>query len=283
VSTAPKLLVSGATGNVGGELLKLLRASHADVRVIARDRTRATFPAGTDVAVGDLDDPKSLGAAAEGVQAAFLLGGRRDMPGLLAELEGAGVEHVVVLTSRSVIGGVRGNAIVDMWSTTEDAVRASGMSWTLLRPSGFMSNALRWRSQLASGDVVRATFANAAIAAIDPLDIAAVAAIALTDRDHASRALELSGPSPLLPAAQVAILARALGRPLRFEAITGEDALVELGRNFSPAFAEAQIRFFDRGEFDDARVVSTVRELLGRPPGTFEQWATANARAFRHD
>ena len=279
MSGTGKLLLMGATGTVGGELFRQLRHAGADVRAAVRGRDHG-LPAGADVVTADFDRPGTIAAAATGVRGAFLIGGRRDMSGLLAALGTAGVEHVVVLTSRSVIGRVPGNAIADMWAASEDAVRASGLAWTILQPSGFMSNALRWLPQLRAGDVVRGPFGDAAIAAIDPADLAAVAAVALTDRSYASRHLELSGPDALRPAEQLAILGRALGRALRFNALTGDAATAELAGVFPPPFVEAQQRFFDRGEFDDARVVPTVAEVLGRPARTFEQWAAAHASAF---
>lgn len=278
--TAP-VLVTGATGNVGGALVRQLVAAGVPVRAVMRDRTRAALPAGADAAVADLDRPDTIAAAAAGARAAFVLGGRRDMPGVFAALAGAGVEQVVLLSSRSVIGGVAGNAIVDMWAATEAAARASNLRWTILRPSGFMSNALRWRPQLAAGDTVRAVFAEVPIAAIDPADIAAVAAAALADPDrHASQALELSGPAPLLPAEQLAILGRVLGRRLHLESVTGDAARAELAEAFPPPFVEAQLRFFADGEFDDARVVATVADATGRPPHTFADWAADHATEF---
>ena len=86
-----------------------------------------------------------------------------------------------------MVGGDPSNAIVRMWMTSEEAVSSSGVAWTLLRPSGFASNALRWLPQLRNGDLVRAPFANAPIASIDPHDIAAVAAVTLTTPGHESR------------------------------------------------------------------------------------------------
>jgi uncharacterized protein YbjT (DUF2867 family) len=276
--TGDKLLVTGATGNVGGALLRQLQRAGANVRAVVRDRSRLTGDA--DVAVADLGDPASLTRAATGVRAAFVLAGGHDVASVLTALRSAGVEHVVVLTSRSVIGRVPGNAIADMWATAEAAVTGSGLGFTVLRPSGFASNALRWLPQLRAGDAVRTPFADAPIAVIDPADIAAVAARALVDRSLASQHLELSGPAPQRPAEQLAILGGLLGRDLRLIPLTGDASRADLAATFPPAFVDAQLRFFDGGEFDDSRVVSTVSDLLGRPARTFAEWATANAAAF---
>jgi uncharacterized protein YbjT (DUF2867 family) len=129
--SAGTLLVMGATGNLGGALFRQLRDAGADVRAAVRDRRGA--PA--DAVVADFDRPDTVAAAAAGVRAAFVLGGRRDMPGLCAALATAGVERVVLLTSRSVIGRVPGNAIADMWAASEAALRASPLGWTILQPS----------------------------------------------------------------------------------------------------------------------------------------------------
>jgi uncharacterized protein YbjT (DUF2867 family) len=117
------------------------------------------------------------------------------------------------------------------------------------------------------------------IAAIDPADIAAVAAVALTD--GAAPELELSGPEALRPADQVAILADVLGRELRYEPQSDDDARSELLAAGTPApIVDALFRFFSEGEYDDSRVVDTVRALTGRAPGRFADWARAHAGAF---
>jgi len=156
------------------------------------------------------------------------------------------------------------------------------VAWTVLRPSGFMSNALRWLPQLRAGDVVRAPFGDAAIAAIDPRDIAAVAARVLTaGAAHAGRSYPLTGPRAWLPRDQIAVLASVLGRPLRFEPQPDAEARADLARSFPPGFVDALFRFFVGGEFDDASVLPTVNQLLGRPPHSFEHWARDHAAAFR--
>lgn len=274
------ILVTGSTGNVGGEVVQQLARARERVRALVRKADAPAFAGGVDSVVGDLDRPESLAAALAGVRAVFLLGGYRDMPSVLTQIRDARVERVVLLSSRSVLLDDPSNAIVKMWLDSENAVRASGVAWTLLRPSGFASNALRWLPQLRAGDVVRAPFAGAPIAAIDPADIAAVAVAALTTEQHAGRSYALSGPEALLPEQQVQILAKVLGRTLRFEAQPDEEALAELTKSAPPGFADAFSRFFVKGEFDDAQLLPSVQELTGRTPRTFEHWARAHVGVF---
>jgi uncharacterized protein YbjT (DUF2867 family) len=275
------ILVTGATGNVGKELVTQLATTNHRVRALVRNPAGSALPANVEPVAGDLDRPEVLAPALEGVRGVFLLGGHRDMPGLLAQIRRARVEHVVLLSSRSVVGGDPTNAIVRMWMTSEEAVRSSGVAWTLVRASGFASNALRWLPQLRTGDVVRAPFANAPIASIDPHDIAAVARVALTTEGHQSRSYAISGPEAQLPARQVEILGKVLGRELRFEAQPDDEARAELGRSTPAEVVEAFFRFFVKGEFDDAVISPTVKEVTGQAPRTFEQWARAHQAEFQ--
>ena len=273
------ILVTGATGNVGSELVAELLANGRRVRTLTR-RDRNRVPPEAEGFEGDLNQPATLRVALNGVRRVFLLGGSRDMPGLLEEIQRAGVEHVVLLSSRSVIGGDESNAIVRMWLVSEAAVKSSSVPWTILRPSGFMSNALRWLPQLQSADTVRAAFAEVPIAAIDPFDIARVAAIALTTDEHTYRSYVLTGPEAILPADQVGILGKVLGRNLRFEPMSDAEARLDLGRLFSPDFVDAMFSFYARGDFDDSKVLEAVREITGTPPRSFEQWARVHMSAF---
>jgi uncharacterized protein YbjT (DUF2867 family) len=275
------ILINGATGNVGVELTRLLVGQNQRVRALVRDRRKSSLIPEVEIAVGDLNHPESLGDALAGVRRVFLLGGYPDMPGLMAQIRLAGAEHVVLLTSRSVVGGDPTNVLTAMWMGSEDAVRSSGVPWTILRPSGFMSNALRWLPQLRSGDVVKAPFANVPIAVIDPFDIAAVAAVALTADGHSGQSYALSGPEALLPAEQLRVLGRELGRNLRLEAQSDAEARDEISKSMGPATAEAFLRFFVKGEFDDSKVVPTVEAITGTKPRTLEQWVRTHADLFR--
>jgi uncharacterized protein YbjT (DUF2867 family) len=274
------IVVTGATGNVGGEVVAALAGREEGVRALARDPAGAGLPAGVDVVQGDLELPESLTPALDGARAVFLLGGWGDMPGLLRRFGRAGIQHVVLLTSRCVVGGMADNAITRMWLDSEAAVRDSEMAWTILRPSGYHANALRWRGQLRQGDIVRAPWPDIAVAAIDPADIAAVAAVVLTGPGHEGAAYSLSGPEPLTPGDQVATLAAVLGRPLRYEPLSDEQARAEMAPDTPAPYIDAFFRFYSGGEFDDSAVLDTVAQMTGRPPRSFERWARAHADAF---
>jgi uncharacterized protein YbjT (DUF2867 family) len=187
------ILVSGATGNVGRELVRALVERQVPVRALSRSEGDPIE--GAERAVGDLDRPESLRPALDGVTGLFLLPGYRDMPGILAEARNAGASRMVQLSGSSAGSGDTGNAISAYMIRTEEAVRDSPIPWTILRPFGFMTNALEWAPQLRAGDVVRAPFGGVRVAVIDPADIAAVAATALLEDGHAGRVYPLSGRS----------------------------------------------------------------------------------------
>ena len=274
------ILVTGATGNVGGALAAQLAARGEEVRAVVRDPAGVHLSAGVEVVRGDLELPESLTPALKGARAVFLLGGWSDMPELMRRIERARVQRVVLLTSRCVVGGRPDNPVTRMWLDSESGVRDSGVPWTVLRPSGYQSNALRWLPQLRQGDVVRAPWPDVSIAAIDPADIAAVAATVLTEPGHEGRAHALSGPVALRPGEQVDTLADVLGRPLRYEALSDEQARLEMAADTPAPFIDAFFRFYSDGEFDDSPVLDTVQQITGHAPRRFEQWARANAQAF---
>lgn len=274
------ILVTGATGNIGTELVGVLAAAGEKVRALVRSPDR-TLPDGVERATGDLDDPDSLGPALTGVSGVFLLPGYRDMPGLSTRIRAAGVARVVLLSGGSAVASDVDNAISRYMLESEEAIRASGVAWTILRPYAFMSNALRWLPQLRAGDVVTAPFADVANAVIDPYDIARVAAAALTSNQHQGSTYRLSGPEPLLPAEQVRILGDVLGHDLRFEAQPNDAAREEMSAAMPSAYVDAFFRFYVDGTLDESQVLPTVEDVTGERPRTFAQWARTHADAFR--
>jgi uncharacterized protein YbjT (DUF2867 family) len=276
------ILVTGATGNVGRELVRALADAGQEVRALVRGQAdRSRMPAGVEVVVGDLDRPETLATAVQGVRGVHLLSGYQGMEGLLADARRAGVERVVLQSSSAVPGGDLGNAVARYHIHSEEAVRRSGLAWTMLQPNSFMSNATQWLPQLRAGDVIHAPFAHVRVATIDPADVAAVSARALTSDGHAGRSYRLSGPQSLTPADRVEVLAKVLGRKLRFQAQSDADARAEMRAAMPAEYVDAFFSFFADGTLDESEVLPTVREVTGRPPRSFEQWAIAHADAFR--
>jgi uncharacterized protein YbjT (DUF2867 family) len=271
------ILVCGATGNVGSAVVDALVAAGQPVRAVVR--RAGAEPTGAEAVIGDLNAPETFVNGLNGVDGLFMLSGYSNEDKLLEAARAAGVRHVVLLSSGSLDGTATDNAVAAYHQASEDAVRASGMTYTFLRPTSFMSNALRWRDQLRDGNVVRAQWPDIAIATIDPRDIADVAVHALTT-DSGNATYRLTGPEALTPSQQVAVLASAIGRPLEFYGLTPEETRAELDATMPPAYANAFWSFFGEGTVDETTVHDTVPQVLGRPARTFAQWCTDHAAAF---
>jgi uncharacterized protein YbjT (DUF2867 family) len=281
------IVVTGATGHVGGELLAQLAAAGRPVRAMTRRPDALRAPAGVEVVYGDAEDPASLDAAFAGADRAFLMSaqlvGTAQRPthdiALAEAAKRAGITHVVKLSVYS--GGGRDDPIGRWHREAEAAVTDSGLRWTLLRPGRFASNALQWAPMIQRGDTVHLAFADRAAATIDPADVAAVAAAALTSDAHHGSAYQLSGPEALTPHEELAILADALGRrlhPVEVDAETVREGMLRSGMP-EPVIDAIMARTLDSDE--GTEVLPTVSQVLRRPPQTFAQWAHAHAQMFR--
>jgi len=280
------ILVTGATGRVGRELCRELDAAGATFRVLVRDHARsADLPARAARVVGDLGDPATLPAAFAGVDKLFLLA-----PGIalehtthaIAAARGAGVRHVVLLSSFAA--GLDPVPAMGRWHhAREQLIRAAELPLTVLRPGGFMTNALDWAPTIRRGGYVLDPTGPGRYAPIDPADIAAVAARALTEDGHAGNAYLLTGGEVFTLAEQVAILAGAIGRAIEVRAAATPDEIV---RARYPAgapqvLANAILEGFAlvRANTTGTRT-DTVERLVGRAPRTFAAWCARNAGAF---
>jgi uncharacterized protein YbjT (DUF2867 family) len=275
------ILVTGATGNVGSEVVRALLDAGEDVRGLVRDGRANGLPPSAEPVVGDLNRAETVAPALASATAVFLLSGYAGMEQILADARAAGVQRAVLLSSAAAPSGDRSNAVARYHIESEAAVRASGLAWTFLQPRTFMTNTLQWIDQLRDGDVVRAPFPGVRVATIDPRDVGAVAALALVTDDHDGRTYALTGPESLLPGERVAVLGEVLGRDLRFEGQSDAEAREEMSKAMPPQYVDAFMSFFAEGALDESEVLPTVEEVTGRPPGTFRGWATAHADAFR--
>jgi uncharacterized protein YbjT (DUF2867 family) len=273
-------LVTGATGNVGSELVRALSGAGQPVRALTRNGSNAGVPAGVPQVAGDLNDPEGLRPALTGISGLFLMPGYQGAAQTLAYARAAGVERVVQLSGSSAASTDTSNAISAYMLEAEASVKDSGLAWTIVRPYAFMSNTLQWAPQLKAGHVVTAPFAGVRQAVTDPADIAAVAALALTAEGHAGQTYTVTGPESLLPADRLRILGTVLSRNLELRPQPDDEARAEMSAAMPEKYVDAFFSFYADGTLDESTPLRTVADLTGRPPLTFEQWARAHASAF---
>ena len=274
------ILITGATGHIGSELIAaLLPAQAGHIRVLTRNPD-AVFPDGTEKVVADLGD-SDLAPVLEGVHAVFLLTDGLNIAAhdhrLIAAALQAGVERIVKLSVRSVGHGAT-DPITTWHRAGEEAIRDSGIGWTFLRPTALMSNALNWAPMIATDQVVHAPFAAGRAAVVDPADIAAVAAASLTDDGHNHRVYELTGPEPLSPTDQVAILSQVLGRDLRYAETDPADTTAQMVSYGMPEeLAHAIIEMF-RSTLKpyNSEPTGDITTVTSRPARSFTDWAQAH-------
>lgn len=262
------ILVTGATGNVGRQVVAQLKAEGAAVRAVSRHS--ADFQ-------GDLSIPDSLEPALVGVAAVFLvwpLHTAEAVPAVL-DLIGKHGARVVLLGS----GGVRDFT----FEQQQEALVRTGLRWTYIRPSTFAANALWWAPQIRSGDVVRGAYGQVAMPMLHEADIAAVGVRALLDDGHDGASYELTGPETLTQAAQVRLIGEALGRPVRWAEVSRADARTQmLADDFPESFVDVLLDAYRRmSTVAPVPATSTVEQVTGRPARTFLEWARDHAAAFR--
>ena len=289
--SVPTILLTGATGNVGTELTRLLAARGIAFRALVRDVTSTAAQAlralpGAELVAGDLNDAASVRRALVGIERAFLLTPSSAQAGAqqLAFVEQAqrvGVRHLVKLSQwaaavDSPVRFLRYHAVV------EAAVRASGLAYTFLRPNLFMQGVLAFQETIAAQGQFFAPIGEARISLVDVRDIAAVAAAALTEPGHENQTYELTGPAALTHTDLAGALALATGRPVTFVDVSPaamRGAL--LGMGMDPWMAEGLVEdyaHYARGEA--ATVAPGVQQATGRAPRAFAGFARDYASAF---
>ncbi|MEU5873478.1 NAD(P)H-binding protein [Glycomyces sp. NPDC047369] len=271
------ITVTGATGNVGRPLVAALTAAGERVNTVARGDLESG-PGSTHYRA-DLSDPASLKPALDGAEALFVLtagdfivGG--DMGAVMDVARASGVRRVVLLSSHGVGTGRHAGNL-------EAAVRESGLEWTMLRPGSFASNAYAWAESVRTRRVVEAPFGDTAIPAVDPADIAAVAALALREPGHAGKVHTLTGPEAVSPRQQAAAIAAAIGEPVGFTELTREEARARMLGFMPERVVEATLGALGEPSPAEQRAAPDVEQVLGRPATPFAQWAKRNAAAFR--
>ncbi|MGV9249099.1 SDR family oxidoreductase [Streptomyces sp. NPDC003710] len=280
------IAVTGATGNVGRKLVQALVAAGEQVTATSRGISEADVPEGVEPRRADLTDAATLRPVFDGAEALFLHNGGagahlmnpRDV---LDAAKAGGAERVVLLSSQGVATRPQSASHGDTARAIEDAVRESGLDWTILRPGGFDSNAYAWSESVRTRRSVAAPFGDVGLPTIDPTDIAEVAAVTLREKEHAGRIYELTGPALSTPRQRAEAIGDALGEPVRFIEQTREEARSQMLQFMPEPVVETTLAILGRPTPAEQRISPDVELVLGRAPRTFADWARHHIAAFR--
>ncbi|WP_170214901.1 NAD(P)H-binding protein [Streptomyces otsuchiensis] len=281
--------MTGATGTVGGATARRLAATGERVRVLVRDPDGAAAnclaATGAEIRQGDHGDPPSLRSAMRDVRSLLMVNPDPLRPAhdeaLVAAARQSGVTHLVKLSVGGAGDPLARDAVTRAHRLGEELVRSSGLSWTLLRPRAFMSNALQWRRAIRRGEVVRVWPPDAPATPVDPRDVAAVAALVVSAPGHAGRTYVLTGSELLTARDQVRSLGDALGTVVSFAPLTRAQAARAWAERHPKAVVTALLERGDRQiARGTCRVGPAVHRLLGRESNTFSRWARDHAHLF---
>jgi (4-alkanoyl-5-oxo-2,5-dihydrofuran-3-yl)methyl phosphate reductase len=279
------ILITGATGNIGRELVPLLVEKKQPIRILVREERKvAHLDACIERLVGDLDRPETLIPAVRGVERIFLVTYEtRQDSNVLEAAKRLGVQHVVKLSTLEV---TEHKIQVGKWHhEREELIRASGLDWTFLRPGMFMSNSIEWwaESIKGQGSVFFPGGKTGRVAPVDPRDVATVAALALTQPGHSGQAYELTGSELFTIGEMVQVISRVLGKPIQYVDIPPIAAkLFILKTGMDKTLVNALMEMLKSLRKDEgAFVTDTVQQITGNPPSTFEMWCREHIKAFQ--
>jgi len=275
------ILVTGAMGNIGSEVVRQLTQKGERIRVLSRDPGNAPrFPKPVEFAVGDLQKPGTLEASLAGIEKAFLLAHAAELPAIAEKFvevaKRAGVKHIVLNSSnmspKTKIGGWHLEA--------ENILKSSGLAWTMLRPGNLASNAIRWAATIRSQGAVFSPL-NEKTVLTDPRDVGAVAAEVLSGSGHEGKTYALTGPEAISPSEQLDCIAKAINKVLKFVEVPLPVARANMLKSGLPeVLADAILELMKAEGPESTRITATVQEITGRPAGTFADWAKDHRRFF---
>jgi uncharacterized protein YbjT (DUF2867 family) len=282
------IVVTGATGNAGSEVVRALTAQGSRVRAFVRDPAKARQKLGEDVdlAAGDFADPPSVRAALEGADALLLscADDPRRVGWETAAIDAAvaaGVRRIVKLSAATAEPGSP-VAFWDWHGQVEQHLRASGADWVILRSGWYMSNLLAAASRVAAEGRLYAPAGQARIAMADPRDVGAAAAAVLSSAGHEGQTYLLTGPRAITYAEVAAELSAATGSRVEFVDVPGDAARQAMIGDGMPGFvAEQIVAMFGRLRQGVAAQVSpAVETLTGSAPRDFASFARDHAHLF---
>lgn len=284
------ILVTGATGTIGSILVEKLAAAGAPARALVRslEKAEGIERLGLEAVLGDLDKPETLKPALEGIEKVFLLSAPDPrqaelQSNLVQAAKASGVRHIVKLSVIGIGSGLESISLGRLHRQTEEEIERSGMQYTHLRPNGFMQNNLRFAGTIKSQGVFYAPYGETKVSDVDARDVASVAHSTLTEDGHEGKVYEITGPEALSYDDMAREFSSALGHEVRYVEVpveTAREAMVGMGMQTWLVDALVELfNFYRDGRAD--QVTDTVREVTGREPITFAQFARDYAGAFK--
>ena len=281
-----KILVTGATGTIGSQVVAELVKRGVSVRAAARGATRAKLPSGVEGVELTLGDTASVDRVLDGVSAAFLLTPfAADQVELgkhfIDRAKAAGVKRIVKL---SAIGSETEPGIqLGRWHrAVELHLEASGLEWTVLRPNNFMQNFVGYYPPDKEGTIYL-PWGTGIVSFIDAVDIGRVAAVTLTEAGHTGKAHVLTGPEAFGIADAAAAIGKAAGRKITYVDVpeaAAKGAMLGLGMPEWMVDAMLELHAIDKAGYA-AVVTDDVAKLTGKPPRSFADYVAENAAIWK--
>ncbi|HTX35558.1 MAG TPA: NmrA family NAD(P)-binding protein [Bryobacteraceae bacterium] len=288
-----KVLVIGATGRIGSEVVKELLQRGADVRAFTRkQRKPGAFSGAVEIALGDLTDAVSIGEAIKGVDKLFLLIGEENVPVELTQaLTAYGLAKRANLKHVTYVSIYRADQFLEVPHfankyAVEEAMRAGGMPYTILRPAYFAQNDRRLKPELTGLGVYPIPVGNEGLAVVDVRDIAEAAAISLTEEGHNGKTYDLVSSEMLRGPDAAATWSRLLRKEIAYAGHADFDGFeAQLREKGSPSWLAYAVRamyqgFVERGYSNTEHQAACFAALLRRQPRTYSSFAEELAREW---
>ncbi|MFF2552246.1 NAD(P)H-binding protein [Nocardia sp. NPDC058058] len=274
-------LVTGARGKIGQSLITKLRAAGLPVRAASADPNAVSVPAGVEVAELNLTAPETFDAALAGITQVLLYAEPAGIDAFITAARAAGVEHIVLVSSSAVLSPTATeDSLAAHHLNVENALAASDIPTTVLRPGAFASNALGWAYFISNGLPIEHAYADAAIVPIHTDDIADIAYAALTGHELRGGTYHVTGEQSLTFRAQLAAISEVLGRDIPIVEITPDAARAQLAQHMPAAMADSLLSYWASTSERPEPVADTTHSLLGTPARSFTQWVREHADAF---
>ena len=282
-----KILVTGATGNTGGEVVRQLSAADTQFKAMVRDLGKTDNIKGVEWIAGTFDDKASLAKAFQGIDAIYVAmpphpDNEKWIRNILDAAKESGVKQIVKLSGMGANADA-GSEIIRVHARTDKLIIDSGIAYTILQPNSFFQNVFGSLQTIKDMGAIFLPLGDSMQSFIDIRDVAAVAVRALTQAGHENKVYKLSGPEPLSFNDIAGKLGKAIGKPVAYHPVSVEQAKAAMMQAGMPEWIADKLAeilgWFAKGGYE--AVTSDVQQVLGRNPRSFDAFAADFKDAFK--